>query len=202
MTDEKQTKYGDQIKNHEWKTLEPDEQPTETTTIKNHTIDVIYTFDPTEDMGYGRKKYTAHITYNDNNDPEILYVIEHKWKGNYWRDVTDWNWNEIPEPVRRTITNALPVESPTELESGVQLMDEGGESRWAKFHKPQMEKMSGGNEMFCVSFLRDALQPLNSAAESIDTDSDKELIESLVSDLRDVITEIDGRYESNTGDSE
>jgi hypothetical protein len=188
------TKYGDRLEDHDWSGPELEAETTDRTHVKNHEIDVIYVTDPAEDMGYGREKYTATIRYDDETgDPYVLYAVEHRWKGNYWRDTTDWDWRDLPEPVRQQVAAALPVESPDELDSGTRLMDEGGESRWEKHHKHQMEKMDG-DEMWGVSFLRDALDPLESAAEAFDGGSKGErLAEKLVTTTQKVIKTVDSR---------
>lgn len=192
------TKYGEELDGHDWSESEPDVETQDRTSIKNHEIDVIYVTDPGEDMGYGRGKYTATIRYDDETgEPYVLYVVEHSWKGNYWRDVTDWDWQDVPQPVRQQVATALPVRSPEELESGVRLMDEGGESRWHKHHKHQVEAMDG-DEMWGVSFLRDALDNLESAAEAFDDGTKgKRLTEKLVSTTQKVIKATDSRHGSS-----
>lgn len=188
MTDN--TKYGDRIADHEW--TEPDEgveQP-ERTTVKNHEIDVIYTVDPDEDMGYGREKYTAHIRHEDG-DPTVLYVVEHRWKGNYWRDTTDWSFLDVPEPVRQRVAAVLPVDSPNELDPETRLMDKDGESRWEKHHRHRMESLDA-DEMWGTSFLRDAINNLETAAESFDEGSTgEEWAEKLVSVTQNAVKAIE-----------
>ncbi|UHQ96410.1 hypothetical protein [Natrinema halophilum] len=170
------------------------------TQIKTHEIEVIYTTDPGETRGYGREKYSATIRYDDETgDPFVLFVVEYRWKGNYWRDVTDWDWRDVPEPVRKQIAAALPVRSPDELDSGARLIDEGGESRWEKYHKHRVEELSG-DEMWGTSFLRDALDPLESAAEAFDDGSKGErLSEKLVTLTQKVIRTVDDRSDAAEG---
>lgn len=184
------TKYGEQIADHDWSKPMPE---TPDRTSINHDIEVIYTTDPDADMGYGREKYTAGVRYDDKTgEPYILYAIEHKWKGNYWRDVTDWDFRDIPDPVRQAIASKLPVSSPTELETEQRLMDKDGESRWEKHHKPRMEQMSG-DEMWGTSFLRDAIGNLESAAEAFDDGSTGEkLTEKLISVAQKTVKSIEG----------
>jgi hypothetical protein len=143
------TKYGDKLPEGGARSLYEDdeEDAPERTRVSGHEIEVIYTVDPGEDMGYGREKYDAIIRYDDETgEPYVLYVVEYRWKGNFWRDTTDWDWQDVPEPVREQVAAVLPVDGPEELESGVRLMDEGGESRWEKIHKPRMEAMRGGDD--------------------------------------------------------
>lgn len=156
-------------------------------TVDHHEVSVILTTDPTEDMGYGREKYDAIITYGDDRGPEVLYVVEHRWKGNYWRDTTNWDWQDVPGPVRHKVASLLPVDGPEDLESGVRLIDEGGESRWEKIHKPRMEAMSG-DEMWATSFLRDAHRYAEKAAEAADDGSEAEArAEEIVAEIQDAV---------------
>lgn len=190
MSDREATKYGSEIEDHDWS--KPDVETPERTSIKNHEVDVIYTVDPDADMGYGRKKYTATIRYDDETEaPYVLYVVEHKWKGNYWRDVTDWDYRDIPKPVKEAIAAKLPVDGPDTLQTEPRLMDEGGESRWQKHHKPRMESMSG-DEMWGTSFLRDAVNNMESAAEAFDDNSTGEkLTEKLISVAQKTVKSIE-----------
>lgn len=192
MTDRSQTKYGSQLEDHDWTASGEDVESVERTRVKGHEIDVVYyVTDPDADGGYGREKYTATVCYNEGREPYVLYVVEHRWKGNYWRDVTDWDWRDVPGPVRQEIANRLPVTTPSELDSGVRLMDEGGESRWEKHHKHRVEAMSGG-EMWGTSYLRDALGNLERAAEAFDDGSTAEsLTESLVETLQKLIRRVE-----------
>jgi hypothetical protein len=156
------TKYGDRIEDHDWSTPESDVEEPERTHIDSHEVEVIYVTDPSEDMGYGREKYTTVLSYDDEtDDPFVLYAIEHRWKGNYWRDMTDWNWSEVPEPVRQQVAAVLPVDGPEALDPGVQLMDEGGESRWEKIHKPRIEAMKDDDATLCTICGVDLTNPKN-----------------------------------------
>lgn len=195
------TKYGSDLDGHDWSEPEPDVETKERTRIRNHEIEVIYVTDPSEDMGYGREKYKAIIRYDDESgEPYVLNAIGYRWKGNYWRDTTDWDWRDLPGPVRQQVAAALPVESPAELDNGTRLIEEGGESRWHKYHKPQMDKMDG-DEMWGVSCLRDALDPLESAAEAFGEGTKGErLAEKLVSTTQKVIRTTDNRLESGEKD--
>ncbi|ELY73245.1 hypothetical protein [Natrinema pallidum] len=199
MTDRSNTKYGDQLEDHEWDDSDGETEPDalERTSVVSHTIDVIYTIDPGETGGYGREKYSATIRYDDETgDPYILFVVKHRWKGNYWRDVTDLDWRDAPGPVREQIAAALPVDGPDALDSGSRLIDEGGENRWEKYHKPRVEATSGG-EMWGVSSLKEALERAEAAAEQFPEGSDAQArAEDLVDEIRDAIEEI------RVGDSE
>ena len=168
MSNREDTKYGDRLADHDWSKPEPEAETHDRTTIKNHEIDVIYTVDPGEKLGYGRERYTATVQYDDETgDPYVLYVVEHRWKGNYWRDVTDWDWRDVPGPVRAQIAAALPVDTPDDLDSGTRLMDEGGENRWEKWHKPLMESYESGEEIWGEDYLRDAVTQLEGAAQKL-----------------------------------
>lgn len=185
-----ETKYGDRIKDHEWTDDSVTERP-DRTTVKKHELDVVYTTDPDADMGYGREKYTVKIQYDDET-PYVLYVVEHKWKGNYWRDITDWDFRDIPAPVRQQVADLLPVDSPEELDLDERLMNKGGESRWQKHHKKRVESLSG-DEMWGTSFLRDAIKDMETAAEAFDDGSTGErLTERLISVAQKTVKSIDG----------
>lgn len=182
------TKYGEMIADHEWS--EPEEnEPTPDTRVKSIELDIYHDTEPDPDDNYAVERYTVNISFEkDSGDPFVLYAIEHRWKGNYWRDTTDWDWRDLPDGVRQAVANQMSVESPDELDGGARLMDEGGESRWEKHHKPRMEAMSG-DEMWGTSFLRDALDDVESAAEAFDDGSDGEemaegIIESITETLR------------------
>ncbi|AEH39487.1 hypothetical protein [Halopiger xanaduensis] len=196
MTDRSNTKYGDQIADHEWTEDGPDDDPDEheRTSIDGHEIDVIYTTDPGETGRYGREKYTATVSYDDETgEPHILYVVKHRWKGNYWRDVTDLDWRDVPEPVREQVAATLPVDGPDALDSGVRLIEEGGESRWEKYHKPRVESTSAG-EMWGGSSLKEGLKRVEAAAEQFNDGSDAEArAEDLADDIRDAIREVRGK---------
>lgn len=115
---------------HEWsdekQSNNDDTSPRTTTEAVN--VDVIHVHDPSEDMGYGRRKYTARLTHDDEDGLYVLHVIQHRWKGNYWRDVKDLDWRDTPEVVRREVADALSM-SVDELDCGARLVNEGGEKR-------------------------------------------------------------------------
>lgn len=192
-TEQPDTKYGGLLAEHEWSDPEAEKIP-ERTRVKSHKIVVYYDAEPDPEGNYGREKYTLTISYdNDTGDPYVLHAVEHRWKGNYWRDVTDWDWLDLPDPVRQCTASSLPVESVGDLNNGVRLVDEGGESRWEKHHKHRVEAMSG-DEMWGTSFLRDGLEALEAAAEAFNSGSEgKELSEELVSKTQQAIESIDGR---------
>lgn len=188
MTERSTTKYGEGLRDHDWSQPQPDVDHPGRLNVKSHDIEVIYTVDGSKDMGYGREKYKANIKYDDETgEPYVLYVIEYKWKGNYWRDTTDWDFRDIPGPVRQQIAAKLPVERAQDLEPETRLMDEDGESRWQKHHQQRMEQMTG-DEMWGTSFLRDALDDLERAAESFDEGCTGErLTEKLITTTQKVI---------------
>lgn len=173
-TTDSSTKYGTMIEDHEWSEPEADVDVEERTSVTNHEIDVIYVTDPGEHNGYGREKYTASVSYDGETDaPFVLRVVEHRWKGNYWRDTTDWDWRDVPEPVRKQVAAVLPVDGPEALDSGTRIFDDGGESRWEKIHKPRIEAMGDGDEKtLCVECGVDLSDPKNAG----DPDSDGEWV--------------------------
>ena len=190
-TDRSKTKYGDLIEDHEWEEQETEDQP-QRTRIKSIDIDVMYDTEPDPADNYDRERYTVTVTHDrETGDPWVLYVVQHRWKGNYWRDITDWDWRDVPGPVRHRVANALAVDGPDDLDGGARLIDKGGESRWEKYHKHRVESMSG-DEMWGKSFLKDALDSLESAAESFEEDSKGErLANKLVSLTRKTIKAIE-----------
>lgn len=174
-----------------WDDDEPEVEADDRMHVESHKIEVVYTTDPDEKYGYGREKYTVTITYDDERGTEALRAIKHRWKGNYWRDTLDLDWQDVPVPVRQKVAALLPVDGPDELESGVRLFDEGGESRWEKYHKPRVEAMSG-DEMWGTSYLRDALKGAEGAAEALDDDTDAhDRAEELVADIQQFIRDIE-----------
>lgn len=179
------TEYGDQIADDAWVAEEP-EKP-DRTSVASHEIEVIYTVDPDADMGYGREKYSANIQYDDTGEPYVLFVVEHKWKSNYWRDTTDWDYRDIPEPVRQRIATELPVASPKELEPDVRTMDEDGESRFQKYHKSAIQN-TRADQMWGLSNLKEGLERIDHAAESFNEGSKgEEVSEKVANSLRKVI---------------
>lgn len=188
-----ETKYGDMIDDHEWQDSTPDgsADDIEATSVSSHEIDVILTTDPDEKLGYGREKYTVKLTYDDDGTPSVLFAVKHRWKGNYWRDTLDLDWQDVPDPVQQQVAALLPVNGPEALNDGVRLFDEGGESRWEKLHKPRMEAMSG-DEIWGTSFLQDALENAENAAEAFDDGSEgHDLAENIVSAIQDAITTVE-----------
>jgi len=193
-------KYGDAIPDDHWEEDDGAVEEGSPTTITNHEIDVILTTDPHESGGYGRKKYSCRIRYDEETgEPYVLYVVGYRWKGNYWRDTTDWDWRDVPRAVRQQVAAALPVDSPDELDSGTRLMDEGGESRWKKHHRKRMKQL-GGDEMWGLSFLRDALDDLETAAEAFDEGSKGErLTEKLIATTQKIIRVVNARGGDDDG---
>lgn len=174
-----------------WERDEPEVEADDRMHVENHEIEVVYTTDPDEKYGYGRKKYSVTITYDDERGAEALRAITHRWKGNYWRDTLDLDWQDVPGPVRQKVASLLPVDGPDDLDSGVRLFDEGGESRWEKYHKPRVESMSG-DEMWSTSHLRDALKGAEGAAESLDDGADAQRrAEELVAEIQDLIRDVE-----------
>jgi hypothetical protein len=197
-TDREETKYGADIADYDWSDPDDEDETGTRTDVKGHELDVIYHTDPGAKGGYGRSKYTAHVRYDDETgDPFVLYVVEHRWKGNYWRDITDLDWRDTPELVREAIADCLPVDHADDLDGGTRLMDEGGESRWEKYHSRRVQELSG-DEMWGLSFLRDSLEHAETAAEAFDDGSrGEELAEKLVTFTRRAINSLD---ESTGGD--
>jgi len=172
-----------------WETDNTKPDKGERTTVNSHEIDVVYEVEPDHDrrdMGYGREKYTAMVSYaDDERGVHVLYVVEHRWKGNYWRDVRDWEFSDIPDPVRKRVAAVLPVDGPAALDTDVRIVDEGGESRFEKIHKPRMESYQGGGHMWGETHLKDAVKQLDGAAEAIEDKEACDRIEELRDDIQD-----------------
>lgn len=122
---------------------ENDAHPTDY--IKSHTVDVYADDEPDPKDNYGRTKYTAHITYRDG-EPSALYVVSHRWKGNFWRDIKDLDWRETPSEVKRRVASVVACDGVDDLDPGVRLIEEEGVSRWEKIHMPRMERMKENEE--------------------------------------------------------
>jgi len=189
MSNRSNTKYGDRIEDHDWSDPDDSEDAPDRTRIGSHDIEVIYTTDPSESMGYGREKYTARIAYDDaDGTPYVLFAIKHRWKGNYWRDTHDLDWRDVPQPVREQVAAALPVPDAAALDTDARLIEEGGESRWQKHHKHRVENLDSG-EMWGASFLGDALDSAETAAEAVrERDLDAEPVEQAVEEIQRAIT--------------
>lgn len=114
---------------HEWadeKEQQLDHQPVH---VDRHEVDVILTTDPHEKYGYGREKYTAHLSH-DEDGATCLYFTEHRWKGNFWRETTEWDWQDVPGLVKRQVAAVVDCDGVDDLDPGHRLVDEGGESTW------------------------------------------------------------------------
>lgn len=118
------TKYS--VPDEHWENEDHAEDEERPTSIESHEIDVILTTDPTEDMGYGREKYTAHIVHKGS--PEILYITQHRWKGNYWREWKDWDSQDVSQLVKEQVADALGYQFAEDLENDVRVIGEGGMS--------------------------------------------------------------------------
>jgi len=90
------TKYGTDLDDHDWSEPEPEPEAADRTSLDDHELSVVYTTNPDDSQGYGREKYTVTIRYDDESGaPYVLYAVEYRWKGNYWRDTTDWDWRDV-----------------------------------------------------------------------------------------------------------
>jgi hypothetical protein len=123
------TKYGDRIPDDYWD--EDDEQDAESpASLESHEVDVILTTDPTEDMGYGREKYTIHIGHDFEDSPVAVFATEHRWKGNFWRDVRQIDWHDVPGAVKREVADVVDCDGVNDLHPGRRVVGEGGRSTW------------------------------------------------------------------------
>ena len=197
MTDRTETKYGEMIKDHDWREPEDEEEQPARTRVRFHKIDVYYDNEPDPDDNYGRTRYIVRVRHEDGKSC-VTHAIGHRWKGNYWRDTIDWDWRDLPAPVRKQIASILSVEGPDDLDCGHRLIDEGGESRFEKWHKPRIESMDGG-EMWATSSLREAMKKCESAAEQLEGGSEDradelvQTIQSFIQDLEEIDQEEAGK---------
>lgn len=127
------TKY--EVPDDHWEEEQEDEEESNESPVRveSHDVDVILTVDPDHDhadMGYGREKYTVRLVDDDEDAPYALYCIEHKWKGNYWRDVKELDWRDIPTEVQLRVAEVVDCAGVDDLDSGVRLVEEGGRSTW------------------------------------------------------------------------
>lgn len=160
------TKYGHLVGNNDdgdRSDPETESDSGERSYIDAHDVELIHVTDPDPEYhGYGRKKYKARLSYDDETgDPFVLFVIKYRWKGNFWRDTHDLDWRDAPEPVRQEVAAVLPVNSPEELDSGARVIDEGGQSRWENIHKPRMERMREEGTPVCTNCGVDLTDPKN-----------------------------------------
>ncbi len=136
------TKYS--VPDDHWE--DEDDGPVESnapTSIESHTVDVILTTDPTEDMGYGRKKFTAHIAHKDDG-PVVLYFTRHRWKGNFWRDIEELDWRDVPGSVKRQVAAVVACDGVDDLDPGHRLVEEGGRSTWQR--EERLKEARGSDE--------------------------------------------------------
>lgn len=118
---------------HEWgDEQEPDRDTTDRVSITRHEVDVVIVTDPSEDMGYGREKWTAHLTHGGPDTPTVLYFTEHRWKGNFWRDIREWDYRDAPVAAKRKVARWVQDASVESLRPGYRVVDEGGKTpaRW------------------------------------------------------------------------
>lgn len=136
--DETTTKY--EVPEGHWEDDDPDPEPepepesaADPVRIDSHTIDVVLTTDPDADMGYGREKWSV-VFQHDDGDVYCLYATEHRWKGNYWRDVRLWDWRDVPTVVRRAAAAIVECDGHEALDPGGRVVGEDGESTWRSDH--------------------------------------------------------------------
>lgn len=113
---------------HEWSDeQEPERETANRVYIDRHQIEVVIVTDPSEDMGYGREKWEATITHGDDG-PTVLYFTKHRWKGNYWRETRDYDYQDAPIEAKRKVARWIQDASIESLAPGGRLIEEGGET--------------------------------------------------------------------------
>lgn len=197
------TKYGDRIADDHWEEDDPEPQQPTRTTVRNHEIEVYYDDEPEPQDNYDRTKYTVTICHDDETrEPYVLRVIEHRWKGNYWRDTTDLDWRDTPRLVRERVASVMGADRPQDLDCGTRMFDEGGESRFEKYHKPRIDATTT-DEMWASSSLGDALSKAEAAAERLPDGSEGEArAEAIVDEIVELKTDLQPEIDSEDGDSD
>lgn len=192
------TKYGDRIPDDAWVQEEEPQEDPDRTSVKSHKIEIIYDDVPEPEDNYDRTKYKLHIWYDDEDDtPQVFHAVTYRWKGNYWRDILDLDFRDVPTPVKEEVASRLPVNSVADLETRERVIDEGGENRWKKYHMPRIEGYDSG-EMMGESYLKEALERLDYAAESFEDGSKAEqLTEKVSQSLQKVVKVVDPDGGSN-----
>lgn len=127
-----ETKYGDQLEGKQWSEGRQDEGAEEEawTSAGAVSLEIIHLFDPSQDHGFGRRKYELHVNPPEEDQEEwvVLYATTHRWKGNYWRKSGEEDWQDLPGIVKAKAADVLPVDTPSDLDPGIRLVDDGGES--------------------------------------------------------------------------
>jgi hypothetical protein len=126
-TDRSKTKYGEQLRDKEWSEPRRDEGVEKTASVSSGgmALDVIYTFDPDENYGFGRRKYELIISpdVHDAVGWTVSFAHTHRWKGNYWRKSGKVDWADLPGSVKAKAAEILPVSSPTQLDPGMRVIE-------------------------------------------------------------------------------
>lgn len=131
MTDRGETKYGDRLKDHDWTSDDPEGPESESpASLESHEVDVILTTDPTATDGYGREKYTIHVDHGFEDSPVAVFATKHRWKGNFWRDVKQIDWHDVPGAVQQTVADVVDCDGVGDLHPGRRVVGEGGRSTW------------------------------------------------------------------------
>lgn len=117
---------------HEWADEQTEDFTESPVSVESHKVEIVHTTDPTEDMGYGRDKYTVHIVNDDDREraPFALYATKWRWKGNFWRETLQVDWRDLPNVVQRRVASTVACASVAALDSGTRLIDEEGEEPW------------------------------------------------------------------------
>lgn len=115
------------------------------TSVDSHEVDVILTTDPNEDMGYGREKYTAVITH-DEDGPTVLYFIKHRWKGNFWRDTHELDWKDVTYTVKKQVAEVVDCDGVDDLDPECRLIEEGGRCTHRRKKSLEESRKAGGSE--------------------------------------------------------
>lgn len=160
-----------------WDRDEDRPDPESPARIEAHDVEVIFTFDPTEGRGYGRTKYTIHIGHDFEDSPVAVFATEHRWKGNFWRDVRQIDWHDLPGSVQQQVATVVACGGVGDLHPGERVIGEGGESTWKVRHERESESESESesehaneheNERAHADETADAADPAAEGAEGAD----------------------------------
>lgn len=136
-TEREDTKYGEMLEDHEWSESRRDEGAKKSASIPpgGMTLEVIHTYDPDEDYGFGRRKYELIISPSSESPDatwRVLYARTHRWKGNYWRKSGEVDWADLPGLVKAKAGETLPVGSPSQLDPGHRTIEPGTDREYAQ----------------------------------------------------------------------
>lgn len=116
---------------HEWADEQTEDFAEQPVPVTSHDVEIIHTTDPTEDMGYGRDKYTVHLAHDDReHTPYAVFATKWRWKGNFWRESLEVDWRDLPNVVQRRAASVIACESVADLDPGTRVIEPEGRDPW------------------------------------------------------------------------